>query len=722
MLLQSVQHNVQCVNTGEETELSVVLDAVAFDILGSKQYSDVRSSIVRELSCNAMDSHVQAGYPDRPFVIHLPSAMEPYLSIKDTGVGLDDDGVRKTLLTYCKSSKRQSSNAVGAFGLGSKTPFAYTNAFTITAVKDGIARTYSAYIKESGIPAVTRMGGDMETDQPNGVEIMVPVVNEDDFDLFAQAVSQQLCFFKVKPRITNGLVSFAKYDARHASGGLYLLNDHGNDELQQSVYIVQGGVGYPLNVYSVKSHLTGDNPAFLDFLTANGAILEFPIGSIEVTTSRESVSYTKFTLANIDAMLTETLSTVAVSMFETFSEVKTEWERALFLNSNTSYAKMMLRAGCDVASLMPSLAGELHYHNTASSWGIKTEDFVTKMPSFRVTEWAAQWKRKQYKTGIKESNVQSVKADKAIRFVIHDTEDKCIVRMRNFLEASAGVPTYELTGDNPAVIVALLANIGVPSEKIVMLSSLPVPPRKVSTSRYASAAATTAYLREARDKRYDAKDWSKVTTKWKELKTLGGIYVVIPEGCRFNIRSLENSHEFIFDMHEEGCLDKEFYAIRERDLHRIKDNPEWIHAKDAAIAYLADYAASDRLFYGVAGRQALGEAETSLRLAVSHLTSFMERNEIPVPEVISEYQHRFEVVSHKARANTEDFEESLLRYNFTDKYNRIHSRLSRYLKGNENTVLAHFPLLDHMPSFSRFGRDDNHPALADFADYVTRSR
>lgn len=46
----------------------------AFEVLSSKLYKDKIRAIVRELSCNAYDSHVAAGCPDRPFDVHLPSA------------------------------------------------------------------------------------------------------------------------------------------------------------------------------------------------------------------------------------------------------------------------------------------------------------------------------------------------------------------------------------------------------------------------------------------------------------------------------------------------------------------------------------------------------------------------------------------------------------------------------------------------------------------------
>ena len=57
---------------------------------------------------------------------------------KDFGVGMSDYEVRYVFATYMKSTKDDKANEIGAYGLGAKTPFAYTDAFTIIAIKDGV--------------------------------------------------------------------------------------------------------------------------------------------------------------------------------------------------------------------------------------------------------------------------------------------------------------------------------------------------------------------------------------------------------------------------------------------------------------------------------------------------------------------------------------------------------------------------------------------------------
>ena len=55
--------------------------AKAFQILSSGIYERKVEAIVRELSCNAYDSHVAAGKKDVPFKVNLPTGLDPKFSV-----------------------------------------------------------------------------------------------------------------------------------------------------------------------------------------------------------------------------------------------------------------------------------------------------------------------------------------------------------------------------------------------------------------------------------------------------------------------------------------------------------------------------------------------------------------------------------------------------------------------------------------------------------------
>ena len=70
-------------NVGEIGEFRIRNSAKAFNILSSGLYANKVRAIVRELSCNAVDSHIAAGKQDTPFDVHLPNQHEPWFAILD---------------------------------------------------------------------------------------------------------------------------------------------------------------------------------------------------------------------------------------------------------------------------------------------------------------------------------------------------------------------------------------------------------------------------------------------------------------------------------------------------------------------------------------------------------------------------------------------------------------------------------------------------------------
>ena len=80
-------------------------------------YADAPLAVLREYATNARDSHVAAG-TDRPIEVDLPSDLNPTLVIRDFGVGLSEAEIIDVYARYGASTKRDTNDQVGAFGLG----------------------------------------------------------------------------------------------------------------------------------------------------------------------------------------------------------------------------------------------------------------------------------------------------------------------------------------------------------------------------------------------------------------------------------------------------------------------------------------------------------------------------------------------------------------------------------------------------------------------------
>ena len=167
ILNNTPQDQAVLANVGQVGEFRIRNSAKAFNILSSGLYANKIRAIIRELSCNAVDSHVAAGKSDTPFDVHLPNQLEPHFSIRDYGTGLNHDQVTNIYTTYFESTKTDSNDFIGALGLGSKSPFSYTDNFTVTAIKDGRKGIYTAFINEKSVPSIALMMEE-ETDEPAG--------------------------------------------------------------------------------------------------------------------------------------------------------------------------------------------------------------------------------------------------------------------------------------------------------------------------------------------------------------------------------------------------------------------------------------------------------------------------------------------------------------------------------------------------------------------------
>ena len=123
-----------------------------FRVLSDQIYSDKIMAVIRELSCNAIDSQVSAK-SSKKFCVNVPSSLDPTFWVEDFGTGIDPDKIVEIFWTYGESTKTKDNLAIGALGLGSKSPFAYTkSSFVVRNRYNGSEYTYFCFINEHGVP------------------------------------------------------------------------------------------------------------------------------------------------------------------------------------------------------------------------------------------------------------------------------------------------------------------------------------------------------------------------------------------------------------------------------------------------------------------------------------------------------------------------------------------------------------------------------------------
>lgn len=301
----------------ESRKFTMKADGWLFRNLMGNLYSDKVASVIREIVSNAIDSHAMSGCPDREILVHLPTAFDPNFTVRDFGAGMTHEFAMDLYSCVGHSEKRKTNTATGMFGLGSKSPFAVCDAFTITVYQKGKRRTYSAHYDETGAPTLSMLGGVVDTTEEDGVLVKVPVGKED-VHKFEAAVRHN---------------AFAYYDknvkfSRHLSGdkeevlatvrrtlapivpSMFQITEQERNRTSRNVLIRQGTAIYPLDVHQLTDETRGSSrTAVLDLYTKDGAYVLFdaPIGTFSVTPSREALSYDKASVANISQLVTKAL-------------------------------------------------------------------------------------------------------------------------------------------------------------------------------------------------------------------------------------------------------------------------------------------------------------------------------------------------------------------------------------------------------------------------------
>lgn len=305
-------------------EFRIRNSAKAFSILSSGLYANKIKAIIRELSTNAVDSHFAAGRADTPFDVHLPNSLEPWFAIRDYGTGLDHEQVTQIYTTYFESTKTGSNDFVGALGLGSKSPFAYTDNFTVTAIKDGVKRIYSAFINPQGVPSIAKMGEEASTEL-SGVEIKFSVNDQWEYSKFRTEAASVYRYFTLRP-IVSGNADFAireiEYDVKDIAPGVHSLKGS-----SYTSTAVMGNIAYPIDIPDAQKKELGDLAGLLEC----NLEMHFGIGELDFQASREGLSYIPQTVQAIRQKLIETNAVLAERIKEEADKIANAWSRAHYL-------------------------------------------------------------------------------------------------------------------------------------------------------------------------------------------------------------------------------------------------------------------------------------------------------------------------------------------------------------------------------------------------------
>lgn len=411
---------------GQTARATIKSSARIFNFFSNMVYEDKFVAMWRELVANGMDSHVVAGNPDKPVLVTLPTTFTPFAKVRDYGTGMDheflvgnpDTGVESKFMQYTDASTKENTNElIGGFGIGSKAPLSYTEQFAIHSYQDGKLRVYSVFKDEDGCPSIAFLS-ESDTSEPNGVEVSFPV-EQADIPKFSEAAQRALGYFNPLPTLRNAVeqLQSPEYTVKAESWGFR----KGKTESQ----IVQGGIAYPINTNSVPRNLHEILGFGIDFYV--------PIGSVEIALSREGLSYTDATIRVLGSLVENIRPKIQEHINKMFEHYPTRWE-AMVAFHNTVYGNTAS------GRLVEQLA---HYK------GVKLGRYLSPVMSDKVlTVFVSnsrynKYGRNAWTTSRASPSASAWTGDICPRDIKHilidDAENKPILRMRNFLENSCSL-------------------------------------------------------------------------------------------------------------------------------------------------------------------------------------------------------------------------------------------------------------------------------------------
>ena len=302
--------------------------AKLFKLLENSLYSDKPGSVMREYVSNIKDAHVANGTPDKVGIVKWVTGNQLIgnaysISFQDFGTGLSQEMFEEYFCGYLNSSKDQSNESIGSYGLGCKAAFSISDSFTVDTIYEGVNTTYLCYKDSQSLPTFSILN-QKESFEGNGTTVTIPVKNPSFKTNFQHAINIQLPYFKG--------INYVGFDSPEVK---VMYEDEHCIIYDKSPYrylhCIVGNIAYPLSSSKLglqeRPYYTYTNSPQYEYLKDCKVCLKFGIGEIHPTLSREDIEYDDISIPKIKQKLKIVQENIKKKIAE-------------FLDKETDYLKM----------------------------------------------------------------------------------------------------------------------------------------------------------------------------------------------------------------------------------------------------------------------------------------------------------------------------------------------------------------------------------------------
>jgi hypothetical protein len=275
--------------------------ASALSTLSERLYQDPISAILREITSNAVDANKDNNATKNVEVMVTSAEDDYFLTVKDYGKGMSESFMWDNYLQYFDSTKRNSNEMIGGFGIGSKSPFAYTDSFYIETkcLGEDKKRIYLFYKNEKNIPSLVLQETEEAPFEEEGTTIRIPLTDRDDAKKFSEVAFRTLFGF---PNITSNIFESPfnqAVDFINTKEYLFFpvfhrclegIQHESSFSYTHRLNILLGDVLYQIDVSKQKGYYSD---LLKSFASIPYMFLRFGIGELLPNPSRESIKLTE---------------------------------------------------------------------------------------------------------------------------------------------------------------------------------------------------------------------------------------------------------------------------------------------------------------------------------------------------------------------------------------------------------------------------------------------
>lgn len=349
--------------TAEKEEIKFEVDtlnpAIMIKIV-SDMYPNPRQTLLTEYVQNALDSHSEAGCPERPVEIQLPTELEPNYIVRDYGIGMTEKDITDTFRYVFRSTKNTEEDKLGGFGIGKLVFGAYSGIMYLDLFDGENVQNYLVRLKDGFAGCQEQYTAPSK--EPKGVQVTVPVFTKD-INYFRDVAVFQYGFLGTQPKILGEEGFFDEFNEWRTNKLLVETDDSKNrlfnckveylppfigNHTRHALALI-GGLPFKIDMGTLSQNTsTKRDQDAIDILQDRFFTLEFGPNDVDIVPSRDNLKYNMKTCRAVLHRMCELMDRVYAYIEKEMENIETLpelWETAVTFRRqgliNTAHVKKL---------------------------------------------------------------------------------------------------------------------------------------------------------------------------------------------------------------------------------------------------------------------------------------------------------------------------------------------------------------------------------------------